>query len=140
MPSPDVRSRRFLRIDPRVLTELSAKLKTQLRGMEEEAYEMAGGPFNIASPSQVGMVLFDRLQIDSKAKKTAKGSYSTTVPIWMRFRLLSILLPARYIHHTIRPSLLRGVYHRPTRTCRIYLSVPMTDVRFAEHLLLTRVI
>ena len=67
-----------VRIDSSVLTSLSAKLKERLRGMEEEAYEMAGGPFNIGSPAQVGMVLFDRMQIDPKAKKTARGSYSTT--------------------------------------------------------------
>ena len=94
-----------VRIDPRVLTELSAKLKTQLRGMEEEAYEMAGGPFNIASPSQVGMVLFDRLQIDSKAKKTAKGSYSTTEQVLEKYAakvpLVSLILKIRRLRKLI---------------------------------------
>jgi len=74
-----------VRIDSSVLTSLSAKLKERLLGMEEEAYEMAGGPFNISSPAQVGMVLFDRLQIDPKAKKTARGSYSTTEQVLEKY-------------------------------------------------------
>ncbi|MCM1137778.1 MAG: DNA polymerase I [Muribaculum sp.] len=74
-----------VRIDPTVLKELSDKLKQRLRGMEEEAYAMAGGPFNISSPAQVGMVLFDRLEIDPKAKKTTKGSYSTTEQVLEKY-------------------------------------------------------
>lgn len=94
-----------VRIDPTVLTELSSKLKLQLRGMEEEAYDMAGGPFNIASPSQVGMVLFDRLQIDPKAKKTAKGSYSTTEQVLEKYApkvpLVSLILKIRRLRKLI---------------------------------------
>lgn len=74
-----------VRIDPVALTAMSDKLKEQLAGMEDEAYAMAGGPFNIASPSQVGMVLFDRLQIDPKAKRTAKGQYSTTEQVLEKY-------------------------------------------------------
>ncbi len=75
-----------VRIDSTVLTDLSTRLKQQVRAMEEEAYEMAGGPFNIGSPAQVGMVLFDRMKIDPKAKKTARGSYSTTEQILENMR------------------------------------------------------
>ena len=74
-----------VRIDSTVLTDLSTRLKQQVRAMEEEAYEMAGGPFNIGSPAQVGMVLFDRMKIDPKAKKTARGSYSTTEQILEKY-------------------------------------------------------
>ncbi|MDE5650631.1 MAG: DNA polymerase I, partial [Duncaniella sp.] len=76
-----------------------------MRNMEEEAYEMAGGPFNIASPAQVGMVLFDRLQIDPKAKKTAKGSYSTTEQVLEKYAakvpLVSMILKIRRLRKLI---------------------------------------
>ena len=94
-----------VRIDSSVLTDLSARLKTQVRAMEEEAYEMAGGPFNIGSPAQVGMVLFDRLQIDPKAKKTARGSYSTTEQILEKYApkvpLVSLILKIRRLKKLI---------------------------------------
>lgn len=94
-----------VRIDPEVLVRLSAKLKEQLAGMEEEAYEMAGGPFNIGSPSQVGMVLFDRLQIDPKAKRTAKGQYSTTEQVLEKYAhrvpLVSLILKIRRLRKLI---------------------------------------
>ena len=94
-----------VRIDPKVLTELSEKLKLRLHDMVEEAYEMAGGPFNISSPTQVGMVLFDRLQIDSKAKKTAKGSYSTTEQVLEKYAakvpLVSMILKIRRLRKLI---------------------------------------
>ena len=88
-----------VKIDANVLTDLSARLKERIRGLEEEAYEMAGGPFNIGSPAQVGMVLFERLNIDPKAKKTARGSYSTTEQILEKYApkvpLVSLILKIR---------------------------------------------
>ena len=94
-----------VRIDPSVLLDLSAKLKEQLAGLEQEAYEMAGGPFNIASPAQVGMVLFDRLAIDPKAKKTAKGSYSTTEQVLEKYAhkvpLVGLILKIRRLRKLI---------------------------------------
>lgn len=94
-----------VRIDPTVLIDLSDKLKQRLRTMEEEAYEMAGGPFNISSPSQVGIVLFDRLQIDPKAKRTARGSYSTTEQVLEKYAskvpLVSLILKIRRLKKLI---------------------------------------
>ena len=94
-----------VRIDSQVLTDLSARLKQRVREMEEEAYVMAGGPFNIGSPAQVGMVLFDRLQIDPKAKKTARGSYSTTEQILEKYApkvpLVSLILKIRRLKKLI---------------------------------------
>lgn len=94
-----------VRIDPSVLTDLSAKLKEQVSALELEAYEMAGGPFNIASPAQVGMVLFDRLAIDPKAKRTAKGSYSTTEQVLEKYAhkvpLVGLILKIRRLRKLI---------------------------------------
>lgn len=94
-----------VRIDPEALLRMSAMLKEQLATMEDEAYGMAGGPFNIASPSQVGMVLFDRLQIDPKAKRTAKGQYSTTEQVLEKYApkvpLVSLILKIRRLRKLI---------------------------------------
>ncbi|WP_297066320.1 DNA polymerase I [uncultured Duncaniella sp.] len=94
-----------VRIDSSVLTDLSTRLKQQVRAMEEEAYEMAGGPFNIGSPAQVGMVLFDRMKIDPKAKKTARGSYSTTEQILEKYApkvpVVSLILKIRRLKKLI---------------------------------------
>lgn len=54
--------------------------------MEERAYMLAGGKFNIASPMQVGEVLFERLHIDPNAKRTKRGAYSTTEEILEKYR------------------------------------------------------
>lgn len=94
-----------VRIDTSVLTELSAKLKARVDEMEREAYTIAGGAFNISSPAQVGMVLFDRLKIDPKAKKTARGSYSTTEQILEKYAakvpLVSLILKIRRLKKLI---------------------------------------
>ncbi|MCC8175724.1 MAG: DNA polymerase I [Bacteroidales bacterium] len=74
-----------VRIDPRDLHELSRQLTERLHSMEREVYNLAGGEFNLGSPSQVGEVLFERLKIDSKAKRTKKGAYSTTEDILEKY-------------------------------------------------------
>ncbi|MCM1521632.1 MAG: DNA polymerase I [Muribaculaceae bacterium] len=94
-----------VRIDSSVLLNLSAQLKGQLEEMEQEAYRMAGGPFNLASPSQVGMVLFDRLEIDPRAKRTSKGQYSTTEQVLEKYApevpLVSLILKIRRLRKLI---------------------------------------
>ncbi len=67
-----------VRIDPRALSEISVRLHERLKSLEAKAYELAGTTFNIGSPSQVGEVLFGRLQLDPKAKRTKRGAWSTT--------------------------------------------------------------
>ena len=88
-----------VRIDVGVLSELSREFTSRLRSMEEEAYRLAGTEFNIASPSQVGEVLFERLKLDPKAKRTKKGGYSTTEEILDKYRdahpLVGLILDIR---------------------------------------------
>ncbi|WP_276364231.1 DNA polymerase I [Daejeonella sp. H1SJ63] len=66
-----------VKIDQNALTEFSKTLKTEVRQIEQNIYEKAGVKFNIASPKQLGEVLFDKLQLDPKAKKTKTGQYQT---------------------------------------------------------------
>lgn len=75
-----------VRVDTDVLASMSAKLTSKLHELERQAYELAGTKFNVGSPSQVGEVLFDRLKIEVKAKKTKTGAYSTTEEILEKLR------------------------------------------------------
>ena len=64
-------------IDTQSLADTSDVLTKRMEEVEKEIYALAGAPFNIASPRQVGEVLFDKLQIVEKAKKTKTGQYVT---------------------------------------------------------------
>jgi DNA polymerase-1 len=64
-------------IDPEALKEFSKQLEKEIAEVEKQVYEAAGMEFNIASPKQLGEVLFDHLKIDPKAKKTKTGQYAT---------------------------------------------------------------
>ncbi|RUA29813.1 MAG: DNA polymerase I, partial [Bacteroidetes bacterium] len=64
-------------LDVKSLEEYSVKLAEEVKEIEKQIFEMAGHEFNIASPKQLGVVLFDELQITDKAKKTKTGQYKT---------------------------------------------------------------
>ena len=66
-----------VRIDEPGLAETSRHFTEEMVHLEEEIFRLAGQRFNIASPRQVGEILFDVLQLDSKAKKTKTGQYVT---------------------------------------------------------------
>jgi DNA polymerase-1 len=66
-----------IRINTESLAEMSISLEKESKEMENKVYEMAGVRFNLASPKQLGEVLFDKLQLDPKAKKTKSGQYAT---------------------------------------------------------------
>lgn len=59
------------------LAEYSSILQNEIVEVEKSIYEKAGQEFNIASPKQLGEILFDKLKIDVKAKKTKTGQYAT---------------------------------------------------------------
>ncbi len=64
-------------LDTNALAELSATLDTDMRQVQQEIFEIAGGAFNIGSPKQLGEILFDKLKLDKNAKKTKTGQYAT---------------------------------------------------------------
>ncbi len=66
-----------VKIDNSALKELSTQLLNDSLEIEKEIYELAGVKFNIASPKQLGEILFDNLKLDPKAKKTKTGQYQT---------------------------------------------------------------
>ena len=67
-----------VKIDNAALAQYSRELSAELAGIEKEAREMADDAnINLSSPKQVGILLFEKLKLDPKAKKSAKGSYTT---------------------------------------------------------------
>ncbi|MCD8194020.1 MAG: DNA polymerase I, partial [Tannerellaceae bacterium] len=73
-------------LDTAALKQSSETLTAELKKLEKEIYELAGGTFNINSSRQVGDILFNRLKIEEKAKKTKTGSYSTSEDILEKLR------------------------------------------------------
>lgn len=66
-----------IKVDEGFLNEYSKELEREAKVAEESVYAQAGVRFNLASPKQLGEVLFDKLQLDPKAKKTKSGQYAT---------------------------------------------------------------
>lgn len=75
-----------VRVDVKSLNEYSHLLTDQMNCIETECFELAGEKFNISSPAQVGEILFGKLQLDPKAKKTRTGQYSTTEEILVKLK------------------------------------------------------
>jgi len=73
-----------VKLDIKALNEYSIELEKYIGETEKNIYELAGVDFNIASPKQLGEVLFDKLQISDKPKKTKTGQYSTGEDILIR--------------------------------------------------------
>ena len=73
-------------IDTDSLKETSKVLTDRMNEIEGRIYELAGGQFNIASPKQVGEILFDKLKIVEKAKKTKTGQYVTSEEVLQQLK------------------------------------------------------
>ena len=67
-----------VRVDVEMLNRAEEQLSKELATLEQGIYTVAGVTFNVNSPKQVGEVLFDQLKLDSKAKKSKTGQYSTS--------------------------------------------------------------
>lgn len=77
MPVLAQMERNGVRLDTEALSETGEQFRQRMQQLETEIYELAGHPFTITSPRQVGEVLFDELKLNEKAKKTKSGQYST---------------------------------------------------------------
>ena len=66
-----------VKLDSLALNEFSKELHTEIIKVQEEIWQQAGVDFNIASPKQLGDILFEKLKIDEKPKKTATKQYQT---------------------------------------------------------------
>lgn len=65
-------------LDTAALDETGRQLRERMEQIECEVYDLAGGEFTLTSPKQVGEILFEKLRITDKAKKTKSGQYQTS--------------------------------------------------------------
>ena len=94
-----------VRFDVKKLHEAEATLTAELHELEQRIYELAGETFNINSPKQVGELLFDKLKLDPKAKKSRTGQYSTSeevlVALKERHAIVGVILDFRALSKLI---------------------------------------
>jgi DNA polymerase-1 len=74
-----------VKIDRDSLAKFSKELEVTIAELEKEIYQLAGQEFNIGSPKQLGVVLFDVLNINPKPKKTKSGQYSTNEETLLKY-------------------------------------------------------
>jgi DNA polymerase-1 len=88
-----------VRIDTAELHRQGVNLSQRLKEMEQQAYDLAGEPFNINSPMQVGEMLFGKLKLDPKAKRTKTGGFSTAEDVLEKYKyahpLVNVILEVR---------------------------------------------
>ena len=83
-----------VKIDSQNLRHISEAFGQHIHELEESIYGMADTRFNIASPRQLGEVLFDKLQLDAKAKKTKTGQYATGEEVLQKLASKHPIVPA----------------------------------------------
>lgn len=90
-----------VKIDREALSNFSKELERIIVNLEKEVYELAGQEFNIGSPKQLGVILFEELKIDPKPKKTKSGQYSTNEETLLKYEheqpIVSKLLEYRQV-------------------------------------------
>ena len=88
-----------VRINVDKLQQAEKQLTDELKALEQRIYETAGETFNINSPKQVGELLFDKLKLDTKAKKSRNGQYSTSEEVLLglkeRHSIVGLILDFR---------------------------------------------
>ncbi len=94
-----------VRIDVAQLKQAEITLTEELNGLEQRIYDLAGETFNINSPRQVGELLFDKLKLDPKAKKSKTGQYSTSEEVLAglkeKHEIVSLILEQRELKKLI---------------------------------------
>ena len=75
-----------VRIDTKALEETSDIFTSRINEIEKRIYELAGETFNISSPKQVGEILFDKMKIVEKPKKTKTGQYVTSEEVLLQLK------------------------------------------------------
>lgn len=97
-----------VRLDTDALKETSVSLTERLHEIEQNIYTEAGQEFNIASPKQVGEILFDKLKIVEKPKKTKTGQYVTSEEVLQQLKHKSPIVADILAHRGLKKLL--GTY------------------------------
>ena len=82
-----------VKLDGENLQEISKTMALEIIELEKQIYDLAETTFNIASPKQLGEILFDKLELSSRAKKTKTGQYSTAEDVLMKIQHLHPIIP-----------------------------------------------
>jgi DNA polymerase-1 len=153
-----------IKLDHKFLDQLSVEFSDTMQTLENQATELAGETFNIASPKQVGEVLFDKLGIKG-GKKTATGQYSTSESILEKIEhpLAEVILEHRglaklkntytdrlveqshdathRVHTSYHQALTAtGVYLLLILICKTFRFVHQLVAKFVKHLSLPKVV
>lgn len=91
-----------IELDVKFLSELSSKLTKKIEELEKQQYELAGEEFNLNSPKQLSVILFEKLEIPTKGLKKTKTGISTDASVLEKlsdeFELPRLLLKYRMLH------------------------------------------
>ena len=98
-----------IRLDVPFLKKLGAEMAEQLEGIEQEIYALAERKFNIASPKQLGQILFDEMKLPVRKKTDLTGAASTDQETLEKLAALGHALPQKIIEHR-QISKLKGTY------------------------------
>lgn len=129
-----------VRIDPVQLGKLSAKFAEQIAQLEQDIFKIAGEEFNLASPKQLGEILFDKMKLPF-AKKTGKsGAYSTNVGVLEKlqeegFEVATMLLKHRHLaklKNTYTDSLPKQADPRTNRVHTTFLQTVTSTGRLSS--------
>ena len=124
-----------VRVDAEKLKQAEQVLTVELNQLEQRIYDLAGEKFNINSPRQVGELLFDKLKLDTKAKKSKTGQYSTSEEVLMGLKekhaIVGLILEYRELKKLVTtyisalPSYIHTTYNQTvTATGRLSSSNP----------------
>ena len=100
--------RNGVRLDTDALAETGRLFKSRMEQLEAEIYQLAGHPFSITSPRQVGVVLFDELRLSERARKTKGGQYSTSEEVLESLRTRHPIVEKILAHRGLKKLL--GTY------------------------------
>ena len=108
IPVLSAMEREGIKLDTVVLADFSKTLEEDIKRLEEEIQSLAGTRFNVASPKQVGDILFDVLKIAEKPKKTKTGQYATSEDILAKLSGKHLIVDKILDHREI--CKLKGTY------------------------------
>lgn len=108
IPVLSAMEREGIKLDTVVLAEFSKTLEDDIKRLEEEIQTLAGTRFNVASPRQVGDILFDVLKIAEKPKKTKTGQYATSEDVLAKLSGKHLIVDKILDHREI--CKLKGTY------------------------------
>lgn len=90
---------RGAKIDPAILNKMSEEFATRIAALEVEIHQMAGSEFNVASPSQIGEVLFEKMGIAGGKKSKKTGHYSTGADVLEELSLQGHVIAEKILQH-----------------------------------------